>query len=152
MFLQSLGCKAKPFDHSSSSNTMAKFTIVAVLLLICSFSKSEKIRKFKTVPLSDKTCPCWWDLEGKLIDPLTQQPFKVSLILFYFLYQNIFWPSSSALAVEMGAGNVVIPCMNGALMTEKPEEDVKVKLAQRVLVFIKFVIFHRNCKLGIYIV
>ena len=29
-----------------------------------------------TIPLSEKTCPCWWDLEGSLTDPQTGQPFK----------------------------------------------------------------------------
>jgi len=50
------------------------------LLLLASIifhlSHSEIISKRKTIPISKETCPCWWDLEGKQIDPNTGEPFK----------------------------------------------------------------------------
>ena len=53
---------------------MLKFLLFLPLLFI--LSNSEVISKRKTVPISKQTCPCWWDLEGALIDPQTGEPFK----------------------------------------------------------------------------
>lgn len=53
---------------------MWKILVLApVLFLLCN---SEVISKRKTYPLSKRTCPCWWDLEGTQIDPNTNEPYK----------------------------------------------------------------------------
>jgi len=53
---------------------MLKFLLLVPVLFF--LSNSEVISKRKTVPISKQTCPCWWDLEGALIDPQTGEPFK----------------------------------------------------------------------------
>ena len=50
--------------------------VLFILAIFPIFGSSEIKRKSKTVPLTQKTCPCWWDLEGILIDPATNEPFK----------------------------------------------------------------------------
>jgi len=53
---------------------MLKF--LAVLPVLFLLSKSEVISPRRTVPITKESCPCWWDLEGTLIDPKTGEPFK----------------------------------------------------------------------------
>lgn len=50
--------------------------VILLAFVLFEITKSEIIRKKKTIPISEKTCPCWWDLEGQLIDPQTGEPFK----------------------------------------------------------------------------
>ena len=50
--------------------------LLLLATIIFHLSNSEIISKRKTIPIAKETCPCWWDLEGKQIDPNTGEPFK----------------------------------------------------------------------------
>ena len=52
------------------------FKIFCLFAAFTTFVNSEFIRWKKTIPISKQSCPCWWDLEGKLIDPKTEEPYK----------------------------------------------------------------------------
>lgn len=55
---------------------MNMWKLLLLATIIFHLSNSEIISKRKTIPISKETCPCWWDLEGKQIDPNTGEPFK----------------------------------------------------------------------------
>ena len=62
-------------ERPSRGNNMLPLKLIFVFIFIFSAS-AEKIRPKKTIPISEESCPCWWDLEGKFIDPLSGSPFK----------------------------------------------------------------------------
>ena len=58
-------------NHFSSWPKMLK-----VLILLLVLALSEAGRKSPKLTLSKTGCKCWWDLEGKLIDPKTDKPYS----------------------------------------------------------------------------
>jgi hypothetical protein len=50
------------------------FGLLVFINLTIKHGKAHKPRGRLTIP--DSECPCWWDLEGVLIDPATDEPFK----------------------------------------------------------------------------
>ena len=50
--------------------------MLKVLVLFLVLGLSEAGRKSPKLTLSKTGCKCWWDLEGKLIDPKTDKPYS----------------------------------------------------------------------------
>jgi len=51
--------------------------LVGVLLLIALVDTKKVVpRPRRYLTIKGSKCPCWWDLEGKLIDPKTNKPYK----------------------------------------------------------------------------
>ena len=50
--------------------------MLKVLILLLVLALSEAGRKSPKLTLSKTGCKCWWDLEGKLIDPKTDKPYS----------------------------------------------------------------------------
>ena len=51
-----------------------KITIPILVLIFVALTHAQSGDKW-TFPISQKTCPCWWDLEQKLTDPTTNAPY-----------------------------------------------------------------------------
>ena len=51
-----------------------KITTTILVLIFVAVTHGQNGDKW-TFPISQKTCPCWWDLDQKLIDPTTNAPY-----------------------------------------------------------------------------
>ena len=60
--------------------------LVSVLLLIALVDTKKVVpRPRRYLTIKGSKCPCWWDLEGKLIDPKTNK-VRINKILYSSMF------------------------------------------------------------------